>query len=350
MTSRKKICICSTQIPFATGGTEFLVDSLVTQLRKRDHVVDVVRLPLQTHPHEDLLKSCLAWRLTELNHSELEKIDLVIATRFPSYMVRQQNKVVWLVHQHRQIYDLYGTPFTNFQPTSKENEIRRYMIELDQQAFLESRKLFAISRTVAERLRKFNGFQADVLYPPITDSNEFFFDSLGDFVLSVSRLAGNKRIHLLIEAMQYVPEQFHAVLVGDGHAVTELKALAEKLQVQHRIHFLGHISRGEVIQQYAKAGVVFYGPMDEDYGFATLEAFHARKPVITCNDSGGVLEFVDASTGWITEANPELIANSIKQALGNKNESKSKGEEGHRKVAHLNWDFVLDRLLSEDQS
>src|SRR5688572_20860919 len=118
MTTRKKICVCSAQIPFAYGGTEVLVDSLVTQLRERGHDAQIVRLPLQTQPHEELLKSCLAWRFINLDFVELEKIDLVIGTRFPSYMVRHENKVIWLVHQYRQIYDLYDTPYTSFQPTS----------------------------------------------------------------------------------------------------------------------------------------------------------------------------------------------------------------------------------------
>ena len=41
-------------------------------------------------------------------------------------------------------------------------------------------------------------------------------------------------------------------------------------------------------------GVIF-PPLDEDYGYVTLEAMLAAKPVITCTDSGGPLEFVGAS-------------------------------------------------------
>ncbi len=345
MTSRKKICVCSAQTPFAYGGTEILGENLVARLQGRGHDAELVRLPLQTQPHEELLKSCLAWRLINLDFVELEKIDLVIATRFPSYMVRQHNKVTWLVHQYRQIYDLYDTPYTSFQPTSKDNEIRKYMIDLDNESLRESRKIFSISRTVSERLQKWNGLASEILFPPVSDSAAFSFESLDDFVLSVARLAGNKRVHLLIEAMQYVPERFHAVLVGDGYARRELEDRTAKLHLEKRIHFLGHIPRNEVIRHYAKTGAVFYGPMDEDYGFATLEAFYARKPVITCTDSGGVLEFVDPSNGWICEAEPKSIAACIETVLTSKEESRKKGEEGYHKVVHLNWDFVLDRLL-----
>ena len=343
--SRLKVCICSAQIPFASGGTEMLVDSLASEIVARGHSSEIVRLPLQTQPHEELLKSCLAWRLLNLDFVELENIDLVITTRFPSYMVRQQNKVIWLVHQYRQIYDLYDSPYTSFQPTTKDNEIRKHLIELDNQSFREAKKIFTISQTVANRLKRYNGIEAEVLFPPVSDSNEFYFDAQEKHILSVARLAGNKRVHLLIEAMQHVSEEFHAVLIGDGYAREELERKAEQLGVSNRVHFRGQVTRKEVIAHYANAGAVFYGPKDEDYGFATLEAFYARKPVITCDDSGGVLEFVDDSCGWIAPADPAAIASCIEETLRNPQRSREKGEHGYLKVAPIHWDYVLERLL-----
>jgi glycosyltransferase involved in cell wall biosynthesis len=145
--------------------------------------------------------------------------------------------------------------------------------------------------------------------------------------------------------MQYVSHRFQAVIVGDGYARAELEELTGKLKLGKRIHFVGQISREEVIRHYAKAGAVFYGPVEEDYGLATLESFYARKPVITCSDSGGVLELVDQSCGWIAEAEPQSIAICIEQALNNKDRSRQMGEEGFRKISYLSWDYAMDRLL-----
>ncbi len=347
MSKRKKICVCSAQTPFAYGGTEIFVENVISQLRLRGHDAELVRLPLQTQPHEELLKSCLAWRLLNLDFVEMERIDLVIPTKFPSYMVRHENKRIWLLHQYRQIYDLYDTAYTSFQPTSKDNEIRKYIIDLDQESFRESKKVFSQSRTVAERLKHSVGIESEILHPPISDSDSFYFETLDNHVLSVARLAGNKRIDLLIEAMQYVSDRFHAVIVGDGYARPELEKLTTKLKLGKRVHFVGQISREEVIRHYAKAGAVFYGPVEEDYGLATLEAFYARKPVITCSDSGGVLELVDDSCGWIATAQPQSIASCIEEALNNKNKSRQMGEEGFHKISYLSWNYVMDRLLDE---
>ena len=320
------------------------MDELVKRLRDRGHPTELVRLPLQTQPHEELLKSCLAWRLINLDFVELETIDLLICSRFPSYMAPHSNKVVWLNHQYRQIYDWYETLYSDFQPTSKDNEIRKSLIELDQISFAESKKIFSQSRTVAERLKRYNNFESELLFAPIADSEAFRFEGLEDFVLCVSRLSGNKRVHLLIEAMKHVSPRFRAVIVGEGYEREDLQQLVLKSGLQDRIHFTGHVSREEVLRNYANAGAVFYGPLNEDYGLATIESFYANKPVITCTDSGGVLEFVNDSNGWIAEPNPEQIGRAIEEALTHKEQGRAKGKAGRESISFLNWDYTLDRL------
>jgi glycosyltransferase involved in cell wall biosynthesis len=295
---------------------------------------------------EELIKGCLAWRLLNVDRIYNDSIDLVIGTKFPSYLIPHSNKVIWLVHQLREIYDLHDTPYSGFQNTSKDNQLRQKLIDLDQLAFSEARKIFTISETVSKRLKKHNGFESKALYPPVNDASEFYFEDLEDFVLSVARLEGNKRVHLLIAAISHVPPPYKAVIVGEGFLRKDYEKLAEKLGVQDRIVFLGGVSRKELLALYARTGALFYGPIGEDYGYATLEAFYARKPVITCNDSGGILEFVDQDTGWITETEPRAIAASITEALSNKTSSRSKGEAGNQKIQYINWDYVLEHLLS----
>ena len=81
---------------------------------------------------------------------------------------------------------------------------------------------------------------------------------------------------------------------------SELKTLARKLRVHDRVEWLGHVSEETKRDLYARARAVVYPPIDEDYGYVTLEAMLASKPVITCTDSGGPLEFVRAGeTGLI---------------------------------------------------
>lgn len=341
----KKICVCSVQIPFVRGGAEIFTENLVAQLKGHSHLVDNIQLPFQTLPLEEVIKGCLAWRLLNLNHIYNDQIEMVIGTKFPSYMIPHQNKVIWLVHQYREIYDLYGTSYSGFQASSRDIQLRQKIIDLDQLAFSEAKKIFTISKTVSARLKKYNNFDSTPLYPPVADAAEFHFSAPEDLVLSVSRLEANKRVHLLIEAMQYVSPRFKAVIVGEGFLRQEYERLAQKLGLADRIQFQGGVSRKELIDLYARAGALFYGPIGEDYGYATLESFYARKPVITCPDSGGILEFVDPVTGWVAETNPRAIAASIEEALSNRAEAKTRGDAGFERVSYINWDYVLDHLI-----
>jgi glycosyltransferase involved in cell wall biosynthesis len=260
-------------------------------------------------------------------------------------MVPHANKVIWLVHQYREIYDLYGTAYSGFQSASRDVQLRQNIIDLDQMAFSEARKVFTISKTVSARLKKYNDLESTPLYPPVSDSDDFFFSAQEDFVLSVSRLEANKRVHLLIEAMQTVSPQLKAVIVGEGFLRQEYERLAVKLGLSGRIVFMGGLNRKELIDLYSRTGALFYGPIGEDYGYATLESFYARKPVITCPDSGGILEFVDESTGWIADTNPRAIAAAIEEALSRKQEARTRGEAGFQRISYINWNYVLDHLL-----
>ena len=108
--SGKRICICVNRVPFAYGGAEMLVESLRDELVARDHEVEVVALPFAWGTRTQLLKSAMAWRMIDLTSAGGKRIDLVIATRFPSYAVKHPNKVVWLIHQMRQVTTSWARP------------------------------------------------------------------------------------------------------------------------------------------------------------------------------------------------------------------------------------------------
>jgi glycosyltransferase involved in cell wall biosynthesis len=343
----RKICVCSVQIPFVKGGAEYFSQNLVNQLRARSYEVENIQLPLQTLPVEEVVKGCLAWRLLNLDRIYNDEIDLVIGTKFPSYMIPHKNKIIWLVHQYREIYDLHDTIYSGFQATSNHVQVREQLIELDHLAFSEAKQIFTISKTVSKRLKKYNDFNSTPIYPPLDDAEKFHFASLDNFVLSVSRLEGNKRVALLIEAMRYVSKHFKAIIVGEGYLRKEYEKLAELHNVSDRILFTGVLLRKDLIQYYSQAGALFYGPIGEDYGYATLEAFYSSKPVITCHDSGGILEFVDESTGWVCDPTPEAIGACIEEALSNKQEAKARGEAGHKRIQFINWQNALDTLLGQ---
>ena len=162
-------------------------------------------IPFKWYPRARVLTQALLWRLTDLEEADGRPIDLVIATKFPSYAIRHPNKVVWLVHQFRQAYELDGTPLGQFGPGPVRPRHATGGPPSRRRALGEARKLFAISQNVANRLRENNGLEAEVLRPPPQEL-DYHCDEYGDFVLSVGRLDRAKRVDLLVEGLAAEPE------------------------------------------------------------------------------------------------------------------------------------------------
>ena len=161
-----RIVICTMQVPFVRGGAEVLVQSLQRELVARGHQADIVQLPLNWQSKAGLLRGYLMWRMLDLSAIEGQQVDMLIPTKFPSFVVQHSNKVTWLVQQLRQIYDLYGTKFSVYGHQEQDRPFQKMVQRADTQTLSESRRLFAISQTVADRLAHYNGLRAEVLYPP----------------------------------------------------------------------------------------------------------------------------------------------------------------------------------------
>ncbi|HMA38090.1 MAG TPA: glycosyltransferase family 4 protein [Chloroflexia bacterium] len=344
-----QIAVCTAQVPFVQGGNEVLVAGLVAALRARGHQVAEIALPFKWYPRESLVGSVLAWRLVDIAAANGVPIDLAICTKFPSYVVQHPRKIVWLVHQYRQAYDWFGTPWSDLTATPEDTRFRRWLAALDRRTIGEARAVYAISRNVAARLQKFNGLAATPLYPPLRPG--FHPGPAGDYVLHLNRLDAAKRVDLLLRAAALVPPDAAAglryLIAGDGPDRAALERLAATLGLGDRVRFLGRVPDAEAAELYAGARAVYYAPVDEDYGFATVEAFQSGKPVITTQDAGGVLEFVeDGVTGLVTAPEPARVAESLARVAADRALCLRLGTAGQARVAGITWDHVVDTLLA----
>ena len=348
--SIKRICICAVQLPFIRGGAEVLVESLRRELDKRGFETEIVTLPFTERPKIALLKNCLAWRFIDLTEIVGKPIDLVIATKFPSYLVKHPNKITWLLHQYRAAYDLYGTVYGQFKGRDLSG-IREIVTGIDNRILPESRRVFTISENTAERLAKYNGIVGEPLYPPPQHLGLYHCDSYGDYVLSVGRLERVKRVDMLVRAMQYCHSSARCLIAGSGPEREALEALAEKIGVSDRVGFLGFVSEEELIRLYAECFAVYFAPFDEDYGYVTLEAFLSYKPVLAAEDSGGVLEFVrDGHNGYVVpsdEAMAQRLGERIDYLYGHRELCAELGRNGHEMVKDITWDNVIEKLTAE---
>lgn len=343
----KRIIVCGVQVPFTRGGAELLVDGLVGALREQGHQVEVVRLPFVWAPDKtEIVKGCLAWRLLDLTRVNGLPVDQVVCTKFPSYVVPHPNKVVWLVHQHRQAYDWYGSSFSDFTYREEDREVRQVIQRVDRRCLGEARRIFTISQNVSDRLAHYNALRSTPLYPPSRYRDRLHPGPYGDYVLFLGRLDRAKRVDLLIEALAHVQGSLRCVVAGEGPERGALEKLARQLGVGERLRFTGYVDDERLVSLYAEARAVYYAPVDEDYGFATVEAFHARKPVVTTSDAGGVLEFVEhGRTGLISPPEPAAIAAHLETLAADAALAERLGRAGGRRVEEITWERVTRALL-----
>ncbi len=342
-----RICICGVQVPFVQGGSELLVDSLRRALVAHGHQVAVINLPFKWYPAPEVVTHALAWRMLDLSESQGQPIDLVIATKFPSYLVQHPRKVTWLFHQFRQAYDLYGSAFNELTDTPEDQWVRRTVTRLDRVALPESRAIYTIAQNVSARLEHYSGIASTVLYPPPPLEQRYRCDGYGDFVLSVGRLETIKRVDLLLQALAEDRTGLRCVITGVGPDGPRLQELARALGIEPRVTFAGFVSEEELLRLYATCRSVYYAPYDEDYGFVTLEALRSQKPVVTTADAGGVLEFVrDGQTGLVAPAEPQGIAAALARLADDQTLCQRLGQAGQVAVGDISWDRVVDGLLS----
>ena len=342
----KTVLVCAVQAPFIVGGAEILVQELAENLKRRGFKVDVANVPFKWYPVSELTRQALAWRLLDVTESNGTPVDLVIPTKFPSFLVRHPRKVPWLFHQHREAYDLWGTPYCSFRDTPEDVEVRDAIRTMDQVALAECRHVFTISKNVAGRLERFNGLEGEALYPPPHHLGRYHAAEYGDFVFYAGRLDRLKRLDLLVDAMLRVRSGAKLKIAGTGPLEPEIRKQVEGLGVADRVELLGFVTADQLVDLYARCRAALYAPLNEDYGYVTVEAFLSRKPVVTTTDAGGPLEFVtDGETGLVAPPTPEGLADTIDRLFAMPEvKLREMGEAGRARVVDITWDHVIDRL------
>ena len=344
---KKSVLICAAQAPFVTGGAEILVEELRQNLERRGLRVDVANVPFKWYPVSELVRQALAWRLLDVTESNGTPIDLVIPTKFPSFLVRHPRKVPCSSTS-------IARPTTCSEPPSPPSPIApstarsaTAIHSMDATALGECREIFTISKNVAARLSHYNHLPATPLYPPPHHLGRYRTEEYGDFLFYAGRLDRLKRLDLAIDAMARVASRARLKIAGAGPLEAELRKQVARLGLEDRVELLGFVSADDLVDLYARCRAAYYAPLNEDYGYVTVEAFLSRKPVVTTTDAGGPLEFVsDGENGFVSEPTADAIAAAIdrlwQEPVGRLEQF---GEAGLARVAGISWDHVIDRFV-----
>jgi glycosyltransferase involved in cell wall biosynthesis len=343
-----KVLVASTYVPFIDGGGRMIVRDLVSALREREHEVDTVEIPFLS-AWDTMLQQMLAIRLMDVS----QDAEVLIAIRTPSYLLRHPNKRLWFIHHHRGAYDLWDTPYQDIPSTPEGLGAREAIVAADDLYLREAQRIFTNSQIVADRLREYNDLEGTVLYPPLWEPERFTQAPAEDYVFYPCRITGHKRQHLAVQAAALLATDMRVVIAGAPDSPEQLLPLQETIAehgLQERVQLIPRwISEEEKAELISRSAGVLYIPFLEDsYGYVTLEAFQAHKPVITCTDSGGTLEIIeDGHNGLIVAPEATALAGAIDSLRANPERAAVMGERAFETLAlkEINWDRVVSSLL-----
>jgi len=343
-----KVLVASTFVPFIEGGGRMIVRDLVKAVRERGHDVDTIEIPFHSQ-WDVMLDQMLSLRLLDVS----DDADVLVAIRTPSYAINHPNKRLWFIHHHRGAYDLWGTPWQDLPSTPAGLAMREAIRGSDDLYLRESQRIFTNSQVVADRLREFNGLDGTVLYPPLGQPETFFREDAENYVFYPCRITSHKRQYLAIEAAARLSSDMRVVIAGSPDHPDHLAMLTDLVDAEgvgDRVEIIPRwISEQEKAALIARSAGVLYIPFDEDsYGYVTLEAFQAHKPVITCKDSGGTLEIIeDGVNGFVVESEPGSLAHAIDALAALPDRGVAMGDRAFGSLGQKNisWDHVVDSLL-----
>ena len=342
-----RIAVVTSNPPFAEGGHLVIARALVRALRDAGHEADVVTTP-QNRFGRQAAAYAANW-LTDVGMDAFgRRIDQVISFRYPSYAVRHERHVCWLNHTMREYYDLWPRLIAGLGRKGRLKEgVRRTLIRAADRYLLSRNvtKLFAQSRTIQKRLAVLR-VNATVLYPP-PPQRAYRCDRYDDYVFAVSRLAPLKRFDLLLRALAEPAAQgIRCVIAGDGEEEPRLRAMVRELGLDSRVSFIGRVDSAQLVEHLARCRAVCFIPYDEDYGFVTVEAFAARKAVVTCTDSGGPTELVQhGANGLVAAPEPRALAAELAQVMHDQAAAERMGAAGASLAATLTWQRTVPQLL-----
>ena len=332
-----KIALVVVVHPTGRGGAEILFDGLERALSEAGHTVERVPLACDESTYEGILAGYDAARALDL-----DRFDLVVSTKAPSFNVRHPRHVVYLLHTVRVFYDMFDS-WTDGSPWSRAQRDRIREIDFAALSAVPDDRRFAIGEEVANRLLDTLGLAAQVLHPALPDA-DLFHDGPFEHFLHSGRLHPWKRADLVIEAYRSLSTDVPLLITGTGETQESLRRQAAG---DGRIQFLGEIPREALYDLYARALAVPFVPLREDYGYVAVEAMLSGKPVITASDSGEPARLIEhGETGLIVEPRADAIAAALDRFLQAPAEAKRMGSAGRLRASGIRWEAVVERLLA----
>jgi glycosyltransferase involved in cell wall biosynthesis len=151
----------------------------------------------------------------------------------------------------------------------------------------------ANSKITQERIQKYYGRSADIIYPGV-DLDQFKPDDetkQGIYYLVLTRLSSWKRVDIAVKAAMKM--NFSLKVIGDGPDIVRLRKIARG---RKNIEFLGYV-KGQERRKYILGAIALINTQFEDFGIVPLEVMSCGKPVIAYAKGGATETVLEGKTG-----------------------------------------------------
>jgi glycosyltransferase involved in cell wall biosynthesis len=137
------------------------------------------------------------------------------------------------------------------------------------------------------------------------------------------------------------------ILVGRGPDEPALRRQIAAAGLEDRVEIRTGVGDEELVTLYRGALAVCFPPVDEDYGYVTIEGMAAGRAIVVTTDSGGPLEFVrHDETGLVAEPGPESLAAALDRLGRDKGLARRLGTAGQEMARAIpGWPEIVGRLL-----
>lgn len=374
------------------GGFELHVEHLMAGLAQRGHDLELVTfdahsrraMAYELFVAEDLFHSHAEYfrylnLVEQVQRLDLSAYDVVVSTQPPSYLVDHRRVLALFFHHGRIFYDLAEAFERSMFVVPR---VHRAAVEAVRS--IDATRVDAIAHFLAGsgeiegRLRRFwdvePGRISPYRHPIMEDPAAPPPRPLDGGVLCVSRHEWPKRTELVVAALHLLDGP-HGHLVGSGsrqHLVRLIDAhlrrhrdlldldpevlwmnpghllAGPKLKdgpPSDRVTIHGSVSDAERDRLYAGASVVVAPALLEDYGLTPLEAFAWERPVVVCEDGGGLCELVEhEESGLVVPPTPAGIAAGVRRILDDPDLADHLVEGGRRAYRSYSWPRALDQF------
>ncbi|MCG8510780.1 MAG: glycosyltransferase family 4 protein, partial [Rhodospirillales bacterium] len=163
------------------------------------------------------------------------------------------------------------------------------------------------SHFVTQRIEKLYRRTATVIHPPVETHRFALHPEKEAFYVTASRLVSYKRMDLIVEAFNRMPER-RLIVIGDGPERQHLESIAGP-----NVSIVGHLSNKRLAAYFAMAKAFVFAA-EEDFGIVPVEAMACGTPVIAYGRGGALETVVPGRTGiFFHQQTSDAIYNAVRK-------------------------------------